>query len=249
MELNLQFNAGVYLSAIKPVLETVDVGWSADIGDWVLTCAKVSDRKDNLDEHLLCTQIALIVKSKQDDLISHKVTLHCYHTNDKIQVQGTSIMAPGVSSATWTARNLIEPLAVSHVSTNQASIDHINSAILTASSNSCQACFSHINPRPTSVREQPIACRKCGNTFHKRCTDRRRNRGANWNKEPWFCYSCVLDKTEDQNITNGINRRATDALENVPVPKRAAPHVEDQAIIDITDEPPIRTLNPSAGEF
>ena len=48
---NLQFNAGVYLSAIKPVLETVDVGWSADIGDWVLTCAKVSDRKDNLDEH------------------------------------------------------------------------------------------------------------------------------------------------------------------------------------------------------
>ena len=45
---NIEFNAGVYLPAIKPVLETVRVGWTADQGEWLVTCANTSNREDNL---------------------------------------------------------------------------------------------------------------------------------------------------------------------------------------------------------
>ena len=52
---NIDFNSGVYLSAIKPVLETVNVGWSTELNNWVVTCTKMSNRIDNTSMHLLCT--------------------------------------------------------------------------------------------------------------------------------------------------------------------------------------------------
>ena len=149
---NVECSSGVYLTAIKPVLETVTTDWTAEVGDFFLACSKVSNRQDNTGNHLLCTVLGLTITAKdQQDSLLHRTTLHFYHTRDKIQVQGSSVISPGVSSATWLVKHLIEPLAARHIATNQNAIDQVNSAILSSVSSGNWCChYCHSNIEPTS---------------------------------------------------------------------------------------------------
>ena len=171
----IECSSGLYLTAIKPTLESVDVGWRTEVLDWIITCNNLSNRNDNQKQHLLCTQLSLTLSNKNLPESSHKATLHFYHTQDKIQIQGSSILSPGVTSATWLSSNLIEPLAAAHIATNQESIIRMNEAILASAhgtSHSCTGCSSIIQSNSKLVRDQPMTCGRCGNPFHKRCTNK-----------------------------------------------------------------------------
>ena len=195
----VECNSGVYLTAIKPALQAVTNDWSMDINGWVVSCTSVSNRQDNTGTHLLSTQLKLII-SNQDSTVSHHITLHFYHTNDKILIQSSTVILPGMSAATWLVKHFIEPLTATHVATNQQSIDQINNAILSSSvsqgSWSCSFCFSKISLTATKVKEQPLTCKNCNNVFHKKCTNRSSTRGSNWNREPWVCPSCTTSDNQ-----------------------------------------------------
>ena len=121
----VECNAGVYLTAIQPALEKVHEGWKADFNDKSVVCTKVSDRFDQSETHKVCTQLHLLISQKEDEAFSTKVVLHLYHTEDKVQVQGGPLLSSSMSSTTWIIQNLIEPLAASHIDSNQDLItDH-----------------------------------------------------------------------------------------------------------------------------
>ena len=162
----VEFNSGVYLTAIKPVLETVTTDWSLDVGSWTIGCSKVSNRDDNTGNHLLCTVLVLTITAKDQQQSSnhHSVTLHFYHTNDKILIQGSSILVPGISSAKWLVQNLIEPLTANHLATNHHSIEQINNDIISSAASRnwpCNKCQSNIEPSSTQVKDQPLTCKRC----------------------------------------------------------------------------------------
>ena len=181
------------MSADKPVLDTVTSGWNVHLNNLSVTCTTSSNRQDSTTMHQLCTQITLLITAKdQVNTSSHQVTMHLYHTRSKIQVQGSTIVSPGMSSSMWVVKNLIEPMTVRHIATNQQSIAQINNAIISSSDSnpvlhSCQSCSSIINPSSTHARDLPLSCGKCSRMFHKRCTNKSGVKGKNWNKSPWYC--------------------------------------------------------------
>ena len=156
----------------------------------------MSSRQDNTGDHLLCTALTLNITGTDPEgpSLPHKVTVHFYHTKDKIQVQSSAILSAGTSAASWFVENLIEPLAANHIATNSKNIQQVNNAILSSvSSNTlpCNHCNTDIDPGATLVRDQPLTCKKCQKMFHKRCSDRKGVKGSNWNKNPWFCATCL----------------------------------------------------------
>ena len=192
----IECNSGVYLTAIKPALQAVTLDWSIEIDQWAVLCTMVSNRQDSTGMHLVNTQLKLSITSKeQDSAISHQITLHFYHTNDKILIQSSSIMSPGISAAAWLVKRFIEPLATEHVANHQHSIDEVNSAILSSSVSSgdlvCSSCASKILSTACKAKDQPLGCIKCNRTFHKKCTNRSGARSSNWNKDPWICPDCT----------------------------------------------------------
>ena len=194
---NIDCNSGVYLTAIKPMLETVNTDWKVNVDRWTVSCCSVSNRQDNTGRHLLCTVLSLAITD--NDLsgasLPCKVTLHFYHTKDKIQVQSTAILTPGTSAATWLVKSLIEPLASDHIANNQQSIEDVNNAILSSVTNrvlECHACHSNVEPNASQVKDRPLSCQKCSKIFHKKCTDRSGTKGINWNRGPWFCSACLV---------------------------------------------------------
>ena len=229
---NVEFNSGLYLTAIKPVLETVTLDWKANVGNWVVCCSKVSPRHDQSHRHLVCTQLTLnlVPKDQRDDSSSHKLTVHFYHTKDKIQVQGSSIISPGISSPVWLVQNLIEPMAVRHTETNQQLIDKVNSDIIHSSSTvstTCQHCKSGIELTTTRVRDQPLTCCSCSSLFHKRCTDRSGARGGRWSRDPWLCPPC----------------RGSSAQSSYTAAFSQAPHLPPSSITSLTQQTsPIQLL-------
>ena len=243
---NIQCSSGVYLTAIKPILNYVNIGWKTEVGDWTITCNKLSNRNDIQQQHLLCTQVSLLLLNRAHPEICHETTLHFYHTKDKIQIQGSSIMSPGVSSATWLSQNLIEPLAASHIASNQERISAMNEAILAKSSFSCNSCSSAIDRNSAHVRDQPLTCRKCSKVFHKRCTNKRAVRGGNWQKDPWYCPNCIL-APHLQTSASGTKRKANS--DTTVAAKRPAPQFEDEAIVDLTSDQRSIQLNSEAPEF
>ena len=212
---NIECSSGLYLTAIKPVLEQVTDHWSADLGDHVLTCSKISNRNDHMARHLLCTQLSLhLSKKSQQYASSHSLTLHFYHTKDKILVQSSSIVSPGVSAASWLVKNFIEPLAAKHIANNQQSISEVNNAIISSvTSQTCKHCNLNINPTASHVKDQPLSCNRCTSTYHKRCTSRRGNRGGNWSKAPWLCPPCIQSDgglhVHAQDRTQHVQARST----------------------------------------
>ena len=193
----IECNSGVYITAIKPVLESVSVGWTSDLGMWTISCSKLSNRQDNSSDHLLCTQLTLLIKANNCSAKAHQLTLHFYHTQDKILIQGSSIISAGVSAATWLVKNFIEPLTTIHITNNPEAINIINDAIMTSVSTrswSCHFCHTNIDPGATQVRDHPLSCGTCNQMFHKRCTDRRAT-GRNWNRDPWYCSACITSNS------------------------------------------------------
>ena len=218
---NVECNSGVYLTAIKPVLQTVTTDWSTKIGNWSVTCCKVSNRQDNAGDHLLCTVLTLNITDTDPGGLSlpHKVTLHFYHTKDKIQVQSSAILTPGTSAASWIVENLIEPLASNHIATNSKSIQQVNNAILSSISPQCWTCThcnTDIDPGASHVRDQPLTCKKCLKKFHKRCSDRKGVKGSNWNKNPWFCASCLSSNTYTTNPSVSLSHSSQQIITVVP---------------------------------
>ena len=73
----MEFSSGFYLTAIRPVLETVTEDWTAISENKVISCSSVFNRKDNTGKHLLHTQLALHIKDKdRQDALAHNLTLH-----------------------------------------------------------------------------------------------------------------------------------------------------------------------------
>ena len=204
---NIECSSGVYLAAIKPVLQTVTTDWTAVVGDWRISCTNVSPRHDSTNQHLVCTQLALIVVPRDEQEAGgsspHNLTVHFYHTKDKIQVQGSTIISPGLSSPAWLVKHLIEPMAARHITSNQQTIHQINNDIITSVSNTvltCHSCYQNIDPSAAKVRDQPLTCKNCEKRFHKKCTDRSSSKGGSWNKDPWLCSLCSLSVVLPQEV-------------------------------------------------
>ena len=212
----IECSSGVYLTAIKPALQKVTDSWSADVGNHLITCSKVSDRNDQNNRHLLCTVLNLHIKPKTmqyHDTI-HNLTLHFYHTKDKVLVQGSSLLPPGISAAKWFVKCFIEPLAENHIAINQHSINQVNSAIISSASSSvssqrwsCSSCRCIIDPAATQVKDLPLSCDKCNTLCHKKCSDRSGERGSKWNKKPWLCPACLTssDQTLGTNVQQSVS--------------------------------------------
>ena len=224
----LEFNSGVYLTAIKPTMVSMKAGWKTKVGNWCLSCTNISNRNDNNQEHLLCTQASLQLQDMNNPLDRHKATLHLYHTASKIQVQGSSFISKGVSCASWIAKNVIEPLADTHIVANHDNIAAVNSSIVGNRDNySCFKCSQTIKHSPGPVKELPLTCRKCGKIFHKKCTDRKDSRGKNWDRDPWFCTDCVFAPSMSSHTLSNIPAIEKDN-------SRPGPDTNDQDIIEIT---------------
>ena len=75
---NVEFNSGVYMTAIKPVLEAVNTDWLANVDRWSVSCSKVSNRQDSTHRHLLCTVLHLGITDNDLPGASqhYKVTVH-----------------------------------------------------------------------------------------------------------------------------------------------------------------------------
>ena len=155
---NIECNAGVYMSAIKPGLESIKEGWKADIDNHRVTCSYVSPRNDKSNAHNICTQITLLISSKTDPSTRTKADLHCYHTDNKIQLQGGPLGSTGLSSASWIAKNLIIPLTHSHIEKNQENIRCINEEILaTPQEPSCEKCKKAIAGDTSAAKDQDLS--------------------------------------------------------------------------------------------
>ena len=217
----------------------------------------------------------LITCKDKTETAKHQVTLHFYHTKDKIQVQGSTILHPGISSATWLAKHLIEPLAARHMENNQKALDQINNNIMSSASpgfmsspssasgsSICPFCSMAVNPRATQVKELPLFYAKCKSVFHKKCNNRRAV-GRNWNKDSWYCVDCiagndltqrpssVLVQTQDS-VSLGSNQplQATPRLSvDPPGIQRLSLLQEDASIIGIHSTTSQAILDPDAPDF
>ena len=72
---SIDCNAGVYLSAVKPVLEEIDTGWTHDLMDTTVTCEEVSHRKD-ISGRKVCTKLVLYLSEQCSPLQRAKIVLH-----------------------------------------------------------------------------------------------------------------------------------------------------------------------------
>ena len=168
-------------------------------------------------------------------------------------------------------------LLYSNLSIQHSAFSRVNNAILSsvplssASSEnwSCWFCSCLIEFIAKQVKSQSLTCRQCLRMFHKKCTDRSRARGGNWNREPWLCTTCTASGVQSSNqpvatnssVTQPQVRRDQPLLTHVQPPANAAlaltetlrPSLqqEDISIVDIN--PPIYIppdiLNPSAIYF
>ena len=132
-------------------------------------------------------------------------------------------------------------MATSHIDSNKETISDLNKAILTGNSTSCEDCNNILNPAAKSVKDQAISCNSCGKSFHKKCTNRKNQRGSNWQKNPWHCSYCLL----------GVSSRASNNVGNLEYNpsgelRRPPLQLEDDAIVDITEDTPELDVEPPA---
>ena len=182
-------NTGAYLSAVKPALEAITCGWQTEILSTVITCEDKIDRTE-MSGRKVSTKLVLYLTENSVPSVKCKVVLHFYHTSSTLQAQGSSLLTSGMTSPVWLIKNFLEPLATAHVNRNKETIAQINSNIVEASL-ICKHCNEKINPAASRPKDQELTCSKCGQLYHKRCTDRNRTT-ANWKKTPWYCQPCML---------------------------------------------------------
>ena len=227
MNLNVICNAGVYMTAIKPVLENITEGWRSIIGNFTMTCSNVSERTDKTKSLHVCTQATFHLKQVDMESPLTKVVMHFYHTDSKIQIQGGYLPSSGTSAASWLVKNLIEPLTLAHIDTNKDNISAINEAILERSSFLCGDCKLPVNPAAKSAKDRSISCQMCRKVFHKKCTDRREQRGSNWQRHPWYCNSCTVASYQSS------SSQETPQLASITNVGHMASHHEPQQSIEI----------------
>ena len=111
-------------------------------------------------------------------------------------------MVAGVTPPVWLLDNFLQPLARDHASENQDIINSINANIQQSAVQmfSCTSCKRPLNPHAANPKDQELACNKCKNLFHKKCTNRRKTT-ANWRKSPWYCESCIMGPTIPETTT------------------------------------------------
>ena len=185
---SIDFNSGVYLSAVKPALDKITAGWQLEILSTLIQCEEVSPRSD-ISGRKVCTKMVLYLRENHTPSQRAKVVLHFYHTSNSLQVQGSQVMSTGVSSPVWLVTHFLEPLASSHATQHAATIDAINDHIQTRVFQ-CKSCELPLNPAASNPKDQQLACNKCQNLFHKKCTDRKKTT-ANWRRNPWYCTECI----------------------------------------------------------
>ena len=246
----IECNAGTYISAVKPALEAVSVGWRHDLTGVTISCIDSIERSDQSGRHV-STKLTFMLMMDT----SAKITLHFYHTSNTIQVQGSTIMPEGISSAAWLVKYFLEPLAQSFIATNSDTITNINSSIINSGQMSCDSCNENINPSANVPKDKPLVCDKCGKVSHKKCTDRRRIT-QNWSKKPWFCQPCILGQTtqprlpqQEPSSIQTLPQVTSRQEDNSISADRPETHLEDVAILKIVNNPLNTSLNPLAKDF
>ena len=68
----IRCNPGVYISAVKPALQSVHEGWRKEVLDAIMTCTSVSDRNDS-SKREVCTQIVLNISDKHDRFLQQRL--------------------------------------------------------------------------------------------------------------------------------------------------------------------------------
>ena len=202
----LDFNSGVYLAVIKPALEIITEGWNTETLGTVICCEEVSPRSD-ISGRKVCTKLVMYLTENNQ---RNKAVLHFYHTSSTLQVQGSSLMSSGSPTPVWFVENFILPLTAKYSSENQDNICEINTNIQQSVSHLCVSCKFPINPTAAKPKDQELSCNRCGNLFHKKCTDRWKTT-AGWRRAPWYCSSCI-HSTTDQVLSS--QRSSISELEN-----------------------------------
>jgi hypothetical protein len=196
----MDFNAGVYLSAVKPVLEKIAEGWQLELNNTMIVCREVFNRND-ISGRKVCTKLVMFLTENLHPAVRTKVVLHFYHTSNALQIQDSHVMSTGDISPVWLAVNLLQPLAAAHSSEQTSTINAINANIQQSRTFSCRSCNLAIDPAAANPKDQEVSCCKCKNLFHKKCTDRRKST-ANWRKTPWYCSACIAG-SQDRSEQSG----------------------------------------------
>ena len=232
---NLEFNAGLYLSAVRPALDVIQREWSSVINNVKLTCDTVSHRTDESGQHRVQTKLIFLLCS--DGRIS-KAVMHLYHTDNKIQIQSSTIIQ-GKSCVEWIVDFFLKPLLDSHLSQNQESISSINNYILSSHNKCCSSCNGKIDPKAHQPRDQLLCCKKCGRGFHKKCTNRKQSK-ANWHRDPWFCEHCILGQNTGRDPIPGTSNQSS-TLHHAPPALDYNNHSQSQAkdLVILDAEPEI----------
>ena len=110
---SIDCNSGAYLTAVKPALEAIVIGWQHEIHSTLITCEDYSDRKD-MSGRKVFTKLVLFLTERCSPAVKSKAVVHFYHTSCTIQVQGSSILSCGKSSPVWFVNHFLEPLARAH---------------------------------------------------------------------------------------------------------------------------------------
>ena len=187
---SIDFNSGVYLSAVKPVLEEIDIGWKTEVLSTIISCDDLSNRSESSGRNV-SSKLVLYLAETSNPSTKLKVVIHFYHTSSTVQVQGSSLLSCGINSPVWLVKNFIEPLATKHATNNSATIEAINTNIRQSNPCFCSHCKDPITTTASLPKDQELSCNKCGKHFHKKCTDRKRTTG-NWRRSPWFCQQCLV---------------------------------------------------------
>ena len=219
-------NTGVYMSAIKPVLDNIKEGWRTVVSSVTIVCHDISDRTE-MSGRKVCTKLVLHLIEQQAESVPCKVVLHFYHTSSTLHAQGSTILSSGVSAPVWLVKEFLEPLAISHINQNSNEISAINNDIRESSKHDCAKCKTKIKSTATHAKDQQLPCSKCGLLYHKRCTDRKRTTG-NWKRMPWFCEPCIKAYSY---LTN-LNLNSTTAT---PSPEPVAPAITGDQALEIDD--------------
>ena len=140
-------------------------------------------------------------------------------------------MIQGKSSVVWLVESLIKPLATVHMQSNREIILNINTEILSSEIKKCSECKKKLDPNAQLPKDQTLSCHICDKHFHKRCTDRRKLTRSNWQKDPWYCQSCILGINDHQPLADSGHPEATE----VPI-------VNIGEIMNVTRDIPMDTI-------
>ena len=93
-------NSGVYMSSVKPALESISEGWQTEVLSTLLTCDNILDRCE-MSGRKVFTKLTLYLTENLRPSVKNKVVVHFYHTSSTVLAQGSSVLSCGKSSPVW----------------------------------------------------------------------------------------------------------------------------------------------------